>query len=154
MKIKGGIMKKTVLIVSIFLLLASVCSYAQDQQKDMLDLAAKLESCEVYTQKFVHPFTKKSLERKIEGLVDGKCLYIEEMPNGGKMECRYSVESRKAVAQYYRDIANAQSSGTKVELSLGDKKQEAKYTYTINGKEVENPLQECLDNGTCTISGY
>jgi len=117
-------MKKTVLIVSIFLLLASVCSYAQDQQKDMLDLAAKLELCEVYTQKFIHPFTGESLERKIEGLVDGKCLYIEEMPNG------------------------------KVELSLGDEKQEAKYTYTINGKEVENPLQECLDNGTCTISGY
>lgn len=76
------------------------------------------------------------------------------MPNGGKMECRYSVESRKAVAQYYRNIANAQSSGTKVEFSLGDEKQEAKYTYTINGKKVENPLQECLDNGTCTISGY
>jgi hypothetical protein len=154
MKMKGNSMKKTVLIVSIFLLLASVCSYAQDQQKDMLDLAAKLELCEVYTQKFIHPFTGESLERKIEGLVDGKCLYIEEMPNGGKMECRYSVESRKAVAQYYRNIAKAQSSGTKVELSLGYKKQEAKYTYTINGKEVENPLQECLDNGTCTISGY
>lgn len=106
-------MKKTVLIVSIFLLLASVCSYAQDQQKNMLDLAAKLESCEVYTQKFIHPFTGESLERKIEGLV-----------------------------------------GTRVELSLGDKKQEAKYTYTINEKEVENPLQECLDNGICTISGY
>ena len=24
----------------------------------------------------------------------------------------------------------------------------------INGKEVENPLGECMNNGTCTISGY
>ncbi len=113
-------MKKTILIVSTLLLLASVCSYAQDQQKNMLDLAAKLESCEVYTQKFIHPFTGESLERKIEGLVDGKCLYIEEMPNGGKMECMYSVESRKAVAQYYRNLANAQSFGTNPELHLDE----------------------------------
>ncbi len=147
-------MEKTILIVSTLLLLASVCSYGQDQQKDALDFADKLESCEVYTQKFIHPFTGESMERRIEGLVDGKCLYTEEMPNGGKLECRYSVESRKAVAQYYRDLANAQSSGTKVELSLGDKKQESKITYTINGKKIENPLQECMNNGTCTVSGY
>jgi len=79
-------------------------------------------------------------------------LYIEDMPNGGKMECRYTVESRKAVAKYYRDTANARSSGTEVSLPLGDGKQETKYT--INGKEVVNPLQEGLGAGACVILGY
>ncbi len=147
-------MKKTVFIVSIFLLLVSVCSYAQDEQKDMLELAAKLESCEVFSKKFIHPLTGEPMERKIVGIVDGKCLYIEEMPGGGKMECRYSDEERKAVAQFYRDIANAQSSGANIKMSMSNDKLEVKSTYTINGKEVENPLQECMENGTCTISGY
>jgi hypothetical protein len=74
------------------------------------------------------------------------------MPNGGKMECRYSPESGKAVAQYYRDLANSESFGTKASMSLPEGKQKIKYT--INGKEVENPLEECLKNGECIISGY
>ncbi len=154
MKFKGGLMKKNVFIVSIFLVLVSVYSYAQDEQKDMLEFADKLESCEVFTQKFIHPFTGEPMERKIVGIVDGKCLYIEEMPGGGKMECRYSDEQRKAVAQFYRDTANALSSGANIKMSIGDEKLETKSTYTINGKEVANPLQECMENGTCTISGY
>ncbi len=145
-------MKKITLIVSTFLFTVAMYSYAQDPQKDMLDLADKLELCEVYAQKFIHPFTRDSLEKKIEGIVDGKCLYVEGMPNGGKMECRYSEESRKAVAQYYRDTANAQSSRTEVRLSLDSGKQETKYT--INGKEVANPLQESMNSGACVISGY
>ena len=115
-------------------------------------LADKLESCEVYAQGFTHPFTGDLMGKNIAGLTDGKCLYIEDMPRGGKMECRYSEESRKAVAQFYRDTASAKSSGTQARISLSDGKQELKYT--IDGKEVKNPLQESLNNGTCVVSGY
>jgi hypothetical protein len=145
-------MKKVILIILTSLLLASVNSFAQGLQKEMLDLADKLESCEVYTQNFNHPYTGESLERKVNGIVDGKCSYIETMPNGGKMECKYTEESRKAVAQYYRKMANAQSFGTKVKSDPEAGKQKVKYV--INGKEVNNPLQECTNNGTCIISGY
>jgi len=118
----------------------------------MLELAEKLDACDVYAQGFTHPFTGDSLEKKITGITDGKYLYIEDMPSGGTMECRYSEASRKAVAQFYRDWANAESSGTQASVSSSDGSPEP--TYTIDGKEVENPLGESMKNGTCVVSGY
>jgi len=112
----------------------------------------KLNSCTKYKTNFIHPFTGETLEKEILGLINGKCDYIEQIPNGGKMECKYTESERKAVAQYYRDVAVAESVGTSLNADLGSGKQ--KTTYTINGKVVENPLQEALDNGVCVISGY
>ena len=111
----------------------------------------KLDLCESFLCEFEHPLTGK-MERKIVGLVDGKCQYTEEMPNDGKMDCEYSENSRKAVAQYYRDLAIAESIGTSVSADLGSG--DVKTTYTINGKEIENPLQEAIDSGECVMSGY
>ena len=147
-------MKRFLLVVLVFAFI-NVQTYAEkteDESKNMLTLADKLEKGEPYLTKFKHPFTGEMLEKKVVGIVDNKCLYVEEMPNGGKMECRYSPESRKAVAQYYRDLANSESYRTKARISLTDGKQKVKYT--INGKEVKNPLEECLKNGECIISGY
>ena len=112
----------------------------------------KLDLCESFSCKFEHPFTDEIMERKIVGLVNNKCQYTEEMPNNGRMDCEYSESLRKAVAQYYRDIAAAESFGASVEANLGSG--DVKTTYTIDGKEVENPLQEAMDSGQCIISGY
>ena len=112
----------------------------------------KLETCEPFSCKFEHPFTGEMMEKKIVGLVNGKCQYTEEMPNNGRMDCEYSESLRKAVAQYHRDIAAAESAGTSVKADLGSG--ETETTYTIDGQEVENPLQEAVDSGACTISGY
>jgi len=84
-------------------------------------------------------------------MTDGECLYVEGMPNGGKMECRYSEASRREVAQYYRDWSNARSSQTQAATSS---EPEEEPTYTIDGNEVDNPLQESMSNGTCVVSGY
>ena len=92
------------------------------------------------------------MERKILGLVNGKCQDTVEMPNNGRMDCEYSESLRKAVAQYYKDAAAAESAGISVKADLGSGEVETKYT--IDGKEVENPLQEAMDSGACTISGY
>lgn len=112
----------------------------------------KLDLCETFSCEFEHPFTGEMMERKIIGLVNGKCQYTEEMPNNGKMDCEYSESLRKAIAQYYRDLAIAESVGTNIEANLGSG--DVKTTYTIDGKEVENPLQEAMDSGECIISGY
>ena len=74
------------------------------------------------------------------------------MPDDGKMECKYTENERKAVAQYYKDVATAESVGTSVNANLGSGEQ--KTTYTINGKVVDNPLQEAMSSGVCVISGY
>jgi hypothetical protein len=101
---------------------------------------------------FKHPLTGEILEKEILGIIDGKCNYVEQMPNGGKMECKYSESERAVVAQYYKDVANAESVGTSFSLDSGSGEQKAKYT--INGKVVDNPLQEAMTSGACVISGY
>lgn len=111
-----------------------------------------LSSCKAYKTNFIHPFTGETMDKEIFGIVDAKCKYIEQMPNGGQMECKYTESERIAVAKYYLDIAKASSSETEVSFSLN--KGSVKNTYTINGKIVENPLQEALNNGACVIYGY
>ena len=112
----------------------------------------KLDLCESFSCKFEHPFTSEIMEKKIVGSVNDKCQYTEEMPNNGRMDCEYSESLRKAVAQYYRDLAIAESFGTSVNADLGSG--DVKTTYTIDGKEVENPLQEAMVSGQCVILGY
>jgi hypothetical protein len=117
----------------------------------MLDVFAdKLNSCTPYKVEFAHPFAPEKLSREIVGLVNGKCVFIEEMPNNGKMECKYSESQRKVVAEYYQDVSTAESAGTSFQTEPSG----ARKTYTINGKVVENPLDEAISSGICVISGY
>ena len=124
---------------------------APSQNPELL-FADKLSSCEVYKTTFKHLFTGETLEKEILGLIDGKCNYVEEMPNGGKMECKYTESQRIAVAQYYKEATNAESVGTSISASLGS--DQTQTTYTIDDKVVENPLAEAMNSGVCIISGY
>lgn len=144
----------TSITIGLALLLGATVSYAKDEKQQLIELADRLDSCKEYTQKFVHPLTGESLTRKIGGVVDGKCIYIEKMPNGGKLECGYSTELQKIIAQSYRDSANAKSIKSSVDTSLQGGKVKNTTTYLLDGKEVENPLQEALKNGQCTVTGY
>lgn len=121
-------------------------------QNPEIVFADKLSSCTKYKTTFKHPLTGETLEKEVLGIVSGKCDYVEQMPNGGKMECKYSESERIAVAQYYKDVASAESAGTSVNADLGSGEQ--KTTYTINGKVVDNPLQEFMNSGVCVITGY
>ena len=111
----------------------------------------KLESCSVFKCQFIHPLSSVSMKKEITGLVNGKCHYIEEMPNNGRMECNYEESFRKAVAQYYRDVDTASSSETNLSWKYGEA---SEIKYFVNGKEVVNPLQEASDTGVCLIYGY
>lgn len=124
---------------------------AQPQNPEII-FADNLSSCTKYKITFKHPFTGDMLEKEVLGIIDGKCNYIEQMPNNGKMECKYSESERVVVAQYYKDVANAESYGTSFSTTLGSDEQEA--AYTIDGKVVDNPLQEAITSGACVISGY
>ena len=109
-----------------------------------------LELCTPYKCQFSHPFTGETMVKAVIGEEAGMCLYVEEMPNDGQMNCRYNPELRTAIAQYYRDVAAAKT--TAVDAQVNEDRIRA--TYTIDGKEVENPLQEAMTNGQCDISGY
>lgn len=120
------------------------------ENDDQLLFAEALNSCTEYQDTFLHLLTLEDLEREISGMTDGKCHYHEEMPNDGEMNCEYTEEAMETVAQYYKDLAEADTYSTSISIDLGA----ITSTYTINGEEVENPLQEATDNGMCVISGY
>jgi len=111
-----------------------------------------LSSCTKYKCQFIHPLTEETMEKEILGMIDGKCNYVEQMPGDGKMECKYTESVRKTAAQYYKDIEEAESSTFETNINLGTGEQKTKYT--IDGKEVENPMQEAIDTGICIILGY
>jgi hypothetical protein len=113
------------------------------------ELPNRLDSCQPYSCQFTHILTGDSLNRDIVGLTNNLCEYTEEMPNNGRMDCQYTEEFREVVAQYYRDVDVATTVGTSGSFDLGSG--EGTFTYTINGVEVENPLQEALDTGVCVI---
>lgn len=101
----------------------------------------KLSSCTKYKTMFIHPLTGKIMNREILGIISGKCNYIEQMPNNGKMECKFTESARIAMAQSYRDAATAESTGKSSSFS---------FATTGGG----NPLGEALANGMCVILGY
>lgn len=147
--------------VGILLLLIFMCSYshaeetqdamaevndalakmAEEMQRQAPVLADHLEECKELKQEFTHPFTGQPTERNIVGMVDGKCLYREEMPNNGMMECKYTEDVRKAVANEYREIGSMQE-GNMVKME------------SVDGEEVESPLMKAMNDGTCEITGY
>ncbi len=114
------------------------------------DFPEHLERCTPYKCQFSHPFTGETMVKAVVGEEAGICLYVEEMPNDGQMNCRYNPELRTAIAQYYRDVAAAKTTAVDAQVT-GDR---TRATYTIDGQEVENPLQEAMTNGQCDISGY
>lgn len=114
-------------------------------------LSDKLESCTAYRCQFIHSLTNDKLVKEIKGLANGKCSYVEQMPNNGKMECNYTELLRNAAAAYYRVLYNTGTYGTEIKDDLASN---AEFKYTIDGKEVTNPIQEALTNGQCAISGF
>ena len=120
--------------------------------------AEKLEKGEVYKGTFIHPLMGGKMTRELKGMVDGKWTSIEQMPNGGKMVCKFSDERRRGMAQYYKDTAKAFAKGSKMSFSskskFGSSGNETKSTTKIDGKEIRNILQEMLDSGECVVLGY
>lgn len=144
--------KKSCFLILFFFAFTSV-SHGLEKE-EVLAFADHLEKCTPYKGEFTHPFNGQKMQREIVGIIDGKCLYTEEMPNNGKMTCKHHIEQLPVIAQHYRDIITAKSSTVSAKIKFHGEEQEVKTTYTINGKEVKSPMQECLNNGTCVISGY
>lgn len=91
--------------------------------------AASLAKCEKSVSEFEHPLTGEKLNRTISGQVDGKCEFVEAMPNDGKMTCRLTAEQQAKAATYYEEYAK----GT---------------------EPASNVVEEFTADGTCLITGY
>lgn len=118
-------------------------------------LSKKLRSCEPFSYKSKSVLKNGNFQKEVVGLKDGGCNYYQDLPNNGSLECKYSESSRKAIANYHEDFPNVSSYGLSAQASPNKSgEQEINKTYTLNGKEVKNPLQKSIEIGECEIKGY
>lgn len=114
--------------------------------------AAKLKSCQASTTEFVHMLTNEKMKRIIEGVSEGKCIYIEEMPNNGRMTCRLNETDRKEYATYFEEIAAGNEISTSAEA--GTTADTSTSTTVVDGKPLSFDPNTLFTNGSCEISGY
>lgn len=135
-------------------------STQESLKKDSIKMAAKekklvsdafiqnLGSCKKYKENFTHPLTGDSLSREVIGYVEGKCNYTEQMPNGGKMECKYSLSDLSKTVKYYSGLN--ESSSLSFSATLGG----SSVSSQTNDQNSKNSVQDALSNGVCVISVY
>jgi HEAT repeat protein len=153
-------MKKTKVMSVYFMVYTIVCysimvslflttpTFANDCTK----LHDKCKKYEGYKCELSNTFTDEIVEERRHVKAGDKYLYVEEMPNGGRMRCRFTKDQSLEVARYYSLLAAAKTKRFNVRVSMPDGK--IKTVDIFDGKEVENPLQKSLDNGKCRIFGY
>ncbi|GEM_PF-5064413 len=119
------------------------------REKEMQELATHIQNCTEIVQEFIHPWTGEKLSRSITGMENGTCHYIVEMPQGGKMECRFPSDRLDDIAYYFNNSSLFEKAQTEISTSVVDGKTVNKTRFFIDGKEIVNPMQESLDNGEC-----
>ncbi|MEW5758620.1 MAG: hypothetical protein AB1755_04005 [Candidatus Omnitrophota bacterium] len=159
-------MFKKIICLNIVILLFLVCFYFAEAQEGISiseeqmkllsgeyckEFPDKLEKGEPFKCKTMDPFSGQTLTREIIGKEGDRCHYIQELPGGGKMECKLSPEFVKAMVQEYRDtmpIKSENGQTTNLKMDSGGKRK-----YMINSKEVTNVLQEAINCKECVMSG-
>lgn len=97
----------------------------------------KLKQCIPYECEFVHPFSGETMKKKVIGKRNNACRYEEEMPGGGKMECDFPLNDLAEIAKFYKKTAQDMEKGR-----------------ISGGTSSNNPVQKCMNNGSCKFSGY
>ncbi|MHA1912326.1 MAG: hypothetical protein ACTSYA_11600, partial [Candidatus Kariarchaeaceae archaeon] len=111
------------------------------------NFAKMLETCNPYSCEYEHPFSGEDMTRRISGVINGKCRYIEEMPENQSMFCDYSDDLRAAVSEYYTDLLGVGIVVTSSTFGDGG----ISKTYTVAGQDIANPAQHAFTSGECSI---
>lgn len=114
-----------------------------------------LDLCEAASCRFPHPLTGESMEQQVlgrSGQSDDSCLYQQQMPGAGRMECRFPQAELAAMAAFFRATAEAETIGASARTQLGTG--ETVTEQRIDGQVTANPLAEALTRGLCQIRGY
>jgi hypothetical protein len=73
---------------------------------DVEPFAAALEECKPATQEMPHPLMPNvMIKHTVTGEKDGKCAYTQSMPGNMSMECAFTPETRKGMADQLRWMA-------------------------------------------------
>lgn len=116
----------------------------ENGRDDCRYLPNNLLTCTPYTCIAEAPFVWGEYKTEIVGISDGKCLFIQKLPNNWEMVCEYSDSERIIASEYYEDTLNWNINTT------------TKITLNWDGvsTSTNNSLQNFIDNWTCVVSGY
>ncbi|MGM5484526.1 MAG: hypothetical protein ACQEP1_01490 [Nanobdellota archaeon] len=101
-------------------------------------LPEKIQNCEPYSCKAEHPLTAGKIGREIIGQEGEDCHFIQIIPGQGEMDCNLSPGMKDAFAEYFRD-------------TLDPSVNQDMRNYTIDGKEVNNLIQEAMREDECSF---
>jgi hypothetical protein len=147
---------KFMLSIITLLLLSTLASQGQtpapSPAPECADYPSQLDACAAYACTFRHPITGQMTERRIVGLQGAACATVEQMPNGGRMECSLTPGMRQSMAEFYRTTMAGGTTQTSTRTNLGTG---ATTTSTsVNGAAAANPLNDALQSGACKVVGY
>ena len=112
-----------------------------------VNLSKNLESCSAYKCMYVYEKDGRELIGEVIGLVADNCHYKEQTRNlGMNLDCIFSSSTRKAVADFYTDLKLYDPENKTGEPIMSDVK-----IYSVDGKNVSDPMIEALLNGECQI---
>lgn len=113
-----------------------------------LELADKLGTCTPYTINYIHAVDGATYSKKILGIQDSKCQYLESMPNDGQLQCSFSSEQHIQLAEYtLQHLDEAEK--------MGDGSFKMSTSSESEASASANPWEVVMnDPETCTVSGY
>ncbi|MCK4635517.1 MAG: hypothetical protein KAT32_01520 [Candidatus Moranbacteria bacterium] len=106
-----------------------------------------LLKCSPNKESFKHPFSGETLNRKVVGLENDKCVYEEQMPGSMTLRCKYSKESLKNVVEYHKRLTDSSSIKTK-SVTNGDG--DMVTVTVVDGVELDFSMNDIL-NKECTF---
>lgn len=101
-------------------------------------LAANLLSCTPYVCESI-------IKQEIKGIIDGKCNFVQYLPNNYKTNCNFTKDMQEKVALSLKEFQETGNSSFSISSNLI----ETEVKSEINGKE--NAMQEALTLGQCVV---
>ena len=115
------------------------------------DLAEHIAECEPFGELTVNLYTGDSLWREIEGVRDGRCLYIEDLPRNQRMTCRYELSRLPGIAEVYAHPERYEDLDISMRSRLVDGKMVTSASYSRDGEPVDYPLADVFETGECEL---
>ena len=120
------------------------------QRNLQADLAKHIATCDPFGELFSNPYTGDSLWREIEGVVDGRCVYSEDVPGNMRMNCRYEMDRLPRIADLYANPEKYEDLSIRMQSHLEDGELVTVTSYSRDGEPVDYPLADVFETGECT----
>jgi len=100
------ILPQTILLVLTLPLAAAASQDPPAPGQDPAAFADSLQACEPAVLRIPHPLVRPFITtHTVQGLQDERCRYEQTMPSDMTMECAFTEEGRKAMAEEIRKLA-------------------------------------------------